>query len=74
MQGTLLSGIVSWYSAAIRIPLGPNLLHYITFFKINLRDYEIICHIAEWVSNYFFGYVVSCVDAKHTMWTSDHIT
>ena len=26
------------------------------------------------VSNYFLGYVISCVVTKHTMWTSDRIT
>ena len=24
--------------------------------------------------NYFLGYVISCVVAKHTMWTSDYIS
>ena len=40
----------------------------------NFPDYIIIFRIAELVSNSFLGYVISCVVAKHTMWTSDYIT
>ena len=57
------------------IPLGPKLLHYITLcFRINLPDHVINVYIAELVSTYFPSYVLSCVVAKHTMWTSDYIT
>ena len=31
-------------------------------------------YITELVSNYFLGYLTSCVVAKHSMWTSDCIT
>ena len=55
--------------------LGPKLLHYITLlFRINLPDYVIIFYITELVLNYFLGYVISCVVAKHIVWTSDYIT
>ena len=57
------------------LPLEPNLLHYITFlFRIHFSDYVIIAYITELVSNYLSGYLISCVVAKHTMWTSDCIT
>ena len=57
------------------LPLGPKLLHYITLlFRINFPDYVIIFYITELVSNYFLGYVISCVVAEHTMWASDYIT
>ena len=57
------------------IPLGPKSLHYITLlFRINFPNYVIILYIAELVSNYFLGYVISRVVTKHTMWASDYIT
>ena len=57
------------------LPLGPKLLHHITlFFRINFPDYVISLYITESVSNYFLGHVISCVVAKHIMWTSDCIT
>ena len=31
-------------------------------------------YITELVSNYFLGYVISCVVAEHTMCASDYIT
>ena len=30
--------------------------------------------LQNWFSNYFLGYVISCLVAQHTMWTSDYIT
>ena len=58
-----------------KIPLGPKLLHYITLlFRINFPDYVIIFYIAELVSNYFLGYVISCVVAEHTICASGYIT
>ena len=63
---TLISG---------ELPLGPKLLHYITlFFRINFPDYVIFVYITELVSNYFLGYVISCVVLEYTMWTLDYIT
>ena len=41
---------------------------------MNFADSVIDLYIAELVLNCFLGYVVSCVAAKHTMWTSDYIT
>ena len=37
-------------------------------------DHVIVLYITELVSNYFLGSVISCVVAKHTMWTSAYIT
>ena len=49
--------------------------HYRTLlFQMNFPDYVLTLYIAELVSNYFLGYVISCVVAKQTMWTSDYIT
>ena len=57
------------------IPLGPKLLHHITLsFRIDFPDDAIILYIAEFVSNSFLDYVISCVVARHTMWASDFIT
>ena len=57
------------------LALGTKLLHYIALlFGIHFPDSVIIFHRAELVSNYFLGYVISCVVTKHTMWTSDCIT
>ena len=59
----------------LQVPLGPKLLHYIMLlFRINFLDYVIILYITELVSNYFLGYVISCVVTEHTMWASDYIT
>ena len=55
------------------IPLGPKLLHY-TFSRINFPDYVIIFYITELVSKSFPSYIMSCVIAKHTMWTSDYMS
>ena len=54
---------------------GPKLLHYITLlFRIHFPDYVIILYITEQFSNYFLGYVICCVVAKHTMLAPDYIT
>ena len=39
----------------------------------NFPDYVIIFYIAELVSNYFLGYVNSCVVSEHAIWGSDYI-
>ena len=44
------------------------------FFRINFPDYVIFVYITELVSDYFLGYVVSCVVLKYTMWTLDYTT
>ena len=58
------------------LPLGPQLLHYITLlFRINFPDYVIILYITELVLNYFLGYsVICCFVTKRTVWASDYIT
>ena len=60
----------------LKLPLGPKWLHYITlfFFRIHFPSYTIILYITELASNSFPGYVMSCVIAKHTMWTWYYIT
>ena len=44
------------------------------FFRIYVPSFVmILINITELVWNYFPSYVMSCVVAKHTMWTSDYI-
>ena len=42
--------------------------------RIRFPDYIKICLHNRIGFGLFLGYVVSCVVAKHTMWTSDYIT
>ena len=43
-------------------------------FRSNCPGYVVLFYITELVSNYFLGYVISCVVAKRSMWTLDYIT
>ena len=67
--------LMEFKAVIVANPLGPKLLHYITLsFRINSQIMYFFVCITELVSNYFLSYVISCVVAKHTMWTSDYIT
>ena len=57
------------------LPLGPKLLHYITLlFRIKFPRVCNKCLHDRIGFELLPGYVISCVVARHTMWTSDFIT
>ena len=56
------------------VPLGPKSFTFMTLLFQTIVPDNILFYIADLVSNYFLGYVISCVVAKHNMWTWDHIT
>ena len=72
---SLLPSNAGHHTFRISSTIGAKMITLHNFiFLINFPDYVRIAYITELVWNYFRSCVMSCVVAKHTMWTLHYIT